>query len=152
MAITDRVQSDMAAAAKARDKRRLATLRLLLDSLKKAAKEARAELDEQGEIAVLRRERKRCAEAAQAFRDGGRSERAEAEEAEAEVIDEYLPEQLSDDQLVALVEQAVSESGADSAKEIGKVMSAVMPKVAGRADGKRVNELVREKLTADPSQ
>jgi uncharacterized protein len=138
----------MAEAAKARDQRRLQTLRLVLDSLRKAAKEERGELDEPGEIAVLKRERKRRVEAAEAFRDAGREESADAEQAEAALIDVYLPEQISDADLAAIVSDAVAQTGAQSPGEIGKVMSAVMPKVGGRADGKRVSELVREKLGA----
>jgi uncharacterized protein YqeY len=148
MTITDNVQADLAVAAKARDQQRLAALRLVLDALKKASKEARDELDEEAEIAVLQRERKRRAEAAAAYRDAGRDETAASEEAEAALIDEYLPEQISDEELERIVSEAVAESGAESRKEMGKVMSAVMPKVGGRADGKRVSELVREKLTA----
>jgi uncharacterized protein YqeY len=97
---------------------------------------------------VLRRERKKRLEAAEAFRKGGRPDAAEAEEAEARVIDAYLPEQLSDDELAALVGTAVEEAGAESPKEMGKVMSIVMPKVEGRADGKRVSQAVRERLGA----
>jgi len=144
--ITERVQSDLAAAAKARDQARLAALRLVLDSLRKEAKEARRELDEQQEIAVLKRERKRRAEAAEAYRGGGRAELAEKEEAEGVLIDEYLPEQLSDEELEGIVSEALAETGAASAKEMGKVMSAVMAKAGGRADGRRVSELVRSKL------
>jgi uncharacterized protein YqeY len=146
MGITDRVQSDLTQAAKARDQQRLAALRLVLDALKKASKDARGELDEDAEVAVLKRERKRRAEAAEAYRKAGRADTAAAEEAEAALIDAYLPEQISDQELEQLVSDAVGETGAESAKEIGKVMAAVMPKVGGRADGKRVNELVREKL------
>jgi uncharacterized protein len=144
--ITERVQSDLAVAAKARDQERVAALRLVLDALKKEAKDARAELDEQREIAVLKRERKRRVEAADAYHGGERAELAAKEEAEAELIDEYLPEQLSDDELERLVAEALAETGATSPKEIGKVMSAVMPKLEGRADGKRVSEAVRAKL------
>jgi uncharacterized protein len=146
MTITDRVQSDLTVAAKARDQQRLGALRLVLDALKKASKEARGELDEQAEIAVLQRERKRRAEAAATYRDAGRDETAASEEAEVALIDEYLPEQITDEELERIVSEAVAESGAESAKEMGKVMSAVMPKLGGRADGKRVSELVREKL------
>jgi uncharacterized protein YqeY len=146
MTITERVQSDLAVAAKARDQQRLAALRLVLDALKKASKEARGELDEQAEIAVLQRERKRRTEAASAYREAGRDETAASEEAEVALIDEYLPAQLSDQELDQLVSEAVVETGAESAKEMGKVMSALMPKVAGRADGKRVSERVREKI------
>jgi uncharacterized protein YqeY len=138
----------MTAAAKAREQERLMTLRLVLDALKKESKEQRSELDEQAEIAVLQRERKRRAEAAEAFRAGGRDEQAAAEDAEAALIDEYLPEQLPDDELDAIVTAALEETGATSQKEMGKVMAAVMPKLGGRADGKRVSAVVREKLSA----
>ena len=151
MTITERVQSDLAAAAKARDQARLAALRLVLDSLRKEAKEARRELDEQQEIAVLKRERKRRAEAAEAYRGGGRIELAEKEEAEGALIDEYLPEQISDQELEALVNDAVGETGAQSPKEMGKVMAAVMPRLGGRADGRRVSEAVRERLAGSGS-
>jgi len=146
VSITERVQSDVAAAAKARDQQRLAALRLVLDELKKAAKDARQELDEQAEIAVLKRERKRRAEAAEAYRGGSRERQAQAEEAELAVIEEYMPAQMGEAELAALVDAVLAETGADSPKETGRVMAAVMPRVAGRADGKRVSELVRAKL------
>jgi uncharacterized protein YqeY len=144
--ITESIQAEVAVAAKAQDRERLGALRLLLDALKKASKEARGELDEQAEIAVLKRERKRRIEAAEAYRKGGRDGPARSEEREAEVIDEFLPEQIPDRELEAVVAEAVSETGAASPREIGKVMSAVMPKLEGRADGKRVSEIVRRKL------
>ena len=147
MSITERIQADATAAAKARDRERLAALRLLLDALNKEAKEARGALDEQREVAVLKRERKRRTEAAEAYRNGGREEPAAAEEAEAAIIGQYLPAEISDDELEALVADALSETGAASQKEMGKVMSAVMAKAGGRADGKRVSELVRSKLS-----
>ena len=146
MSITERIQTDVTTAAKARDRHRLAALRLLIDALNKEAKEARGPLDEQREIAVLKRERKRRAEAAEAYRKGGRDEQAAAEEAEAAVIEEYLPAEISDEELEALIAEALSETGAASQKEMGKVMSAVMSKAGGRADGRRVSELVRAKL------
>jgi uncharacterized protein YqeY len=146
MTITDRIQADTAAATKSQDRPRVATLRLLVDALQKEAKVARAELDEQREIAVLKRERKRRAEAAEAFRKGGRADAAAAEEAEAAIIDTYLPEQISEDELQKLVEDAVAETGAQSPRDIGKVMPVVMGKAAGRADGRRVSDLVKERL------
>jgi len=115
----------------------------VLSELQKAEKEGSSD-----ELAVLRRERKRRQESATAFRDGGRPELAEAEEAEAEVISAYLPAELSDDELRAIVAGAVAETGASSPKDMGQVMKAAMPRVAGRADGKRVSALVREKLGA----
>jgi uncharacterized protein YqeY len=148
LAITERIQADAKAAAKAKDRDRLAALRLLLDALGKEAKEARGPLDEQREIAVLKRERKRRAEAAEAYRKGGRTDLADSEDAEAALIDQYLPAEISDDELEALVADALSETGAVSRKEMGKVMAAVMSKAGGRADGRRVSELVRLRLNS----
>jgi uncharacterized protein YqeY len=147
LAITERIQADAKDAAKAQDRDRLSALRLLLDALGKEAKEARAPLDEQREIAVLKRERKRRAEAAEAYRKGGRTDLAESEEAEAALIEQYLPEEISDEELESLIADALSETGAASPKEMGKVMAAVMSKAGGRADGRRVSELVRSKLS-----
>jgi uncharacterized protein YqeY len=144
--LTQRIQADLAVAAKERDRARVAALRLLMDALNKEAKEARADLDEQREIAVLKRERKRRAEAADAYRGAGRDESAASEEFEVELIDAYLPEEISEQELEGLVDDAVAETGAESQRDMGKVMSAVMSKAAGRADGKRVSELVRARL------
>jgi uncharacterized protein len=146
MTLLDRVKADTTAALKAGDRERVGALRLIVSELQRAHKEA-AE-DEPDEVAVLQRERKRRLESASAYRDGGREDLATGEEREAELIEAYLPEQLSDDELHAVVGDAVAETGATSPKEMGKVMSVVMARVQGRADGKRVSALVREKLTA----
>jgi uncharacterized protein YqeY len=143
MSVLEQVQSDVNDALKAGDRERVHALRLIASELQKAAKDGDSD-----EVAVLQRERKRRVEAAEAYREGGSQDRAAAEEREAELIDSYLPEQLSDDELAAIVGDAVAESGASSPQEMGKVMSAVMPKVKGRADGKRVSQVVKEKLTA----
>jgi uncharacterized protein len=140
--LIDQVKSDTAAAMKAGDKERVQALRLITNELQKAAKEA----SDGDEAAVLQRERKRRLEAAEAYAEAGRDDLAQGERREAEIIEQYMPEQLSDDELDAMVSDAVAESGASSQKEMGKVMSLVMPKVQGRADGKRVSALVREKL------
>jgi uncharacterized protein YqeY len=147
LSITERIKADATAAAKAQDRERLGTLRLVLDALNKESKEARGELDEQREVAVLKRERKRRAEAAEAYRKGGRDELAASEDAEATVIEQYLPAEISDEELEGIVADALSETGAASQKEMGKVMAAVMSKAGGRADGRRVSELVRSKLS-----
>ena len=97
---------------------------------------------------MLRRERKRRLEAADAYRDGGSADRADAEQREAELIEAYLPAELSDDELGELVDAAISESGASGPQEMGKAMGVVMGKVAGRADGKRVSAMVKERLAA----
>jgi uncharacterized protein YqeY len=139
--ILEQVQADTREAMKAGERERVSALRLVADALQKDAKEGGDD-----EIAVLRRERKRRLEAADAYRDGGREERATAEETEAEVISAYLPAELSDEELAELVAATVQETGAAGMQEMGKVMGAVMPKVEGRADGKRVSAAVKERL------
>ena len=143
MSLLEQVQSDARDAMKAGERERMHALRLIVSELQKAAKDGGGD-----EIQVLQRERKRRLEAAEAYRDGGRPDAAAAEEREAEIIASYLPAQLSDEELDAIVGDAVAESGASSPSEMGKVMGLIMPKVQGRADGKRVSALVREKLTA----
>ncbi len=138
----EQVQDDVRQALKAGEKDRVHALRLIANELQKAAKE-----DGGDEVEVLQRERKRRLEAAEAYRDGGRTDLAESEEREAEIIASYMPEQLSDEELGAIVGDAVAASGASSPNEMGKVMALVMPQVKGRADGKRVSAAVREKLT-----
>jgi uncharacterized protein YqeY len=139
--LADRVKQDLTVAMKAREKDRVSALRLVLSELQKAAKEGDGD-----ELSVLRRERKRRHESAGAFREGGRPELAAAEEAEADIIAGYLPAELSDEELRAIVAAAVAETGAASTKDMGQVMKAAMPRVAGRADGKRVSALAQEAL------
>ena len=142
MAVLEQIQHDVTEAMKARDRGRVHALRLIVSELQKAVKDGDAD-----EVEVLQRERKRRLEAAEAYRDGGRPELADGEELEAEIIASYMPEQVSDQELEAIVGDAVAESGASSPQEMGKVMALVMPKVKGRADGKRVSAVVKEKLT-----
>jgi len=137
----ERIQSDTREAMKAGERDRVAALRMIVDALQKDRKEGGGD-----EVAVLRRERKRRLEAAEAYRTGGSGERAQAEEAEAREIERYLPAELSDAELAGLVDEAIAASGAAQPSEMGKVMGALMPKVAGRADGKRVSAIVRERL------
>ncbi len=141
--MVDRLRADAAAALKAGDKPRVSALRLLSSEVERAGKDGRGD-----DTAVLQRERKRRLEAATAYRDADREDLAGAEEREAAIIEEYLPQQLSDAELDTIVGDAVAESGAASQKEMGRIMSVVMPRVEGRADGKRVSAAVREKLTA----
>ena len=139
--ILERVQADTRVALKAGDRDRVGALRMIASALQQEAKEGEGD-----ELATLRRERKRRLEAANAFREGGGDERAAAEEAEAELIGDYLPAELSDEQLADIVDAAVAEAGASETGDMGKVMGIVMPKVGGRADGKRVSTTVRERL------
>jgi len=143
MPLLEQLQSDATAALKSGDRDRAGALRLVVSELQKAEKDGTGD-----EVEVLGRERKRRLESAQAYRDAGREDLAGTEEGEAELIAGYLPEQVSDEELHAIVGDAVAESGASSPKEMGKVMAVVMPKVKGRADGKRVSAAVQEKLTA----
>jgi uncharacterized protein YqeY len=142
MAILEKVQADTREAMKAGERDRVGALRMIASALQQDAKEGKGD-----EVAVLRRERKRRLEAASAFREGGGDERAAAEEAEAELIGGYLPVELSDEELAELVDTAVSEAGVSDPKDMGKVMGIVMPRVDGRADGKRVSAAVSERLS-----
>jgi uncharacterized protein YqeY len=142
MAILEEISSDMKDAMRAGEKEKVGALRLVLSELQKAAKEGSDD-----ELSVLRRERKRRLEAAKAYREAGREDLAGGEEAEGELISTYLPAELSDDELKTIVEQAVRESGAESAKDMGRVMKQAMAVVDGRADGNRVSGLVRASLS-----
>jgi uncharacterized protein YqeY len=141
MALAESVKADLTAAMKAGEKERVDALRLVLSELQKAAKEGSDD-----ELTVLRRERKRRLEAATAFRDGGRAELADGEEREAALIQAYLPAELGDDELRAIVDQAIAETGAASPKDLGQVMKLAMSRTEGRADGKRVSAVAREAL------
>jgi uncharacterized protein len=145
VAVLEQIQQDVTSALKAGDRERTGALRLIANELQKAIKEARDQ--EPDEVAVLQRERKRRLESAEAYREAGRDDLAGTEEREAAVIEEYLPAQMPDDELRTIVQDVVAESGASSQKDMGRVMSAVMPHVKGRADGKRVSAVVREVLT-----
>jgi uncharacterized protein len=140
--VAEQVRADMTSAMKAKERERVGALRLVLSELQKAAKEGSDD-----ELAVLRRERKRRLEAASQFREGGRPELAEQEEAEAELIAAYMPAELPDEDLDAIVAAAIAETGASSPKDMGQVMKVVMVKTEGRADGKRASTRVREALS-----
>ena len=146
MSLLEQVQSDTKDAMRAGDRDRVAALRLIVNELQKAHKDASG--SESDEVAVLQRERKRRVEAAEAYREAGRDDLADGEEREAQLIEAYLPAQLPDEELRAIVGDVIAESGAASPKEMGKVMSQVMPRVQGKADGKRVSAMVKELLTA----
>jgi uncharacterized protein len=143
MSVLEQVQEDVKTAMKARDRERASALRLIVDVLQQDAK-----LGKGDEVAVLQRERKKRVEAAEAYEGAGRAEQAASERFEAGLIEGYLPQQLSDEELAQLVREAVEEIGASEQRQIGAVMSALMPKVGGRADGKRVSAAVRQKLGA----
>jgi uncharacterized protein YqeY len=143
MSVLEQVQADVRAAMKAGDRERTSALRMVVDALQKDAK-----LGDGDEVAVLQRERKKRLEAAEAYGEAGRDEQASSEKFEAKLIESYLPQQLSDEELAELVDAAVAETGASEQKQMGQVMGALMPKLGGRADGKRVSAAVRERLGA----
>jgi len=139
--IAERIKSDVASAMKAGERDRVTALRLVLSELQKAEKDGDSD-----ELAVLRRERKRRREAAEAYREAERQDLAEGEEFEAGIIETYLPAELSDTELDALVQTAVAETGAESQRDMGKVIKHVMAAAGGRADGRRVSTKVKEAL------
>lgn len=147
--LKDRLKNDLTTAIKARDKVRAGTLRMVLAAIstEEAAGSTRRTLDDQEITRLLTREAKKRREAAEAFDKGGRPEQAEAERAESEIISDYLPEQLTDEELSGLVAEAIKETGAEGPKGMGQVMKTVNPRIAGRAEGSRVAAEVKRQLT-----
>ena len=146
MMLIARIEDELKAARLARDEDRRDALSLLLNSLQSAQKELQRPLSEDEELQVLQRERKRRTEAAEAFREGDRPDQADKEERELAVIEEFMPEPMSEDDVERIIDDAIAETGATSLRDLGRVMADVMPQVAGRADGSTVSQLVREKL------
>ncbi|HMJ00028.1 MAG TPA: GatB/YqeY domain-containing protein [Gaiellaceae bacterium] len=146
MSLIARIKEEIDNAVRERDAERRDALRLILSSLQSAEKELQRPLHDEEELQVLQRERKRRVEAAEAFRAGGREEQAESEERELDVLQEFMPEPLSEEDLESIIDDAIAECGATSMRDLGRVMADVMPQVAGRADGSAVSQLVREKL------
>jgi hypothetical protein len=141
-----RLEREVKDAMLARDAERRDALRLILNSLRAAEKELQRPLSEDEELQVLQRERKRRTEAAEAFRAGGREEQAAGEEAELAILEEFMPDPLSEEEIERIVDDAIAETGATNIRDMGRVMADVMPQVAGRADGSAVSQIVREKL------
>ena len=148
-ALKDRLQADLTTSMRARDELTTATLRMVLTAIgnEEVAGKAARELSDDEVLKVIVREAKKRREAAEAFTTGGRPDRAERELAEGGVLEAYLPAQLSDDELAALVRDAVAETGASGPRDMGAVMKIVVPRVAGRADGGRVSAAVKAALT-----
>ncbi len=146
MSLIEEIEDELKDAMRARDAERRDALRLILNALKGSQKELQRPLSEDEELQVLQRERKRRVEAAEAFRSGGREEQAESEERELEILEEFMPEPLSEDEVEEIVDDVIAEVGATSMADLGRVMADVMPQVAGRADGSQVSQIVREKL------
>jgi len=141
-----RIESDLKAARLARDEDLRDALSLVLNALQAAQKELQRPLSDEEELQVLQRERKRRLEAAEAFRAGGREEQADDEEYELEILEDYMPEPLSEEEMEEIIDDVISEVGATSIRDLGRVMAGVMHQVSGRADGSTVSQLVKEKL------
>lgn len=144
--LLERLQSDVKEAMKARDTDRVQSLRLFVNSVQNEAKAKLRDLEDAEVVAVLQREKKKRVEAAEAFEAGGHPDRAATERGQAAMLDAYLPEQLSESELDALVAETIAEVGAEGPSAMGAVMKAVMPKIAGRADGKAVSAAVNRAL------
>ena len=146
MTLIEELEDDLKEAMRERDEDLRDVLRLILNALRTAEKELQRPLTEEEELQVLRRERKKRVEAAEAFRNAGREEQADDEEYELEVLEDYMPEPLSEEEIEQIVDDAIAENGATSLADLGRVMADVMPQIAGRADGSTVSQIVREKL------
>jgi uncharacterized protein YqeY len=144
--LIEELEDEVKDAMRAGDAARRDALRLILASLKSAEKDLLRPLSEEEELQVLQRERKKRIEAAEAFRGGGREEQAAKEEAELAVLEEFMPEPLSEEELERILDDAIAENGATSMRDMGRVMKDVMPQIAGRADGAAVSQMLREKL------
>jgi uncharacterized protein YqeY len=146
MSLIARIEDELRAARLDRDAERRDALSLVLNALRASEKELQRTLSDEEELQVLQRERKRRHEAAEAFRAGGREEQARAEEYELRVLGEFMPEPLSEEELEEIIDDVISEVGATSIRDMGRVMAGVMHQVSGRADGSVVSQLVKEKL------
>ena len=146
MSLIAEIKSQLEDAMREGDAARRDALRLILSSLQGAEKELQRPLSDDEELQVLQRELKKRVEAAEAFRNAGREEQADKEEDELDVLEEFMPEPMSEDELEEIVDDVIAEVGATSMRDIGRVMADVMPQVAGRADGSAVSQIVREKL------
>ncbi len=147
MSILSELQESVKVALKAGDRERVSALRMVVCELQNEAKRTRVELDESAELAILRRELKRRQESIEAFRAGGRDDLAAHEEVAVGIIEELLPKQMDESELSALVNKVVTETGATSVRDMGKVMAAVMSEGGVRVDGKSASRLVKERLS-----
>lgn len=147
MSLKEKISEDMKASLKGGEKERLSTLRMLISAIKYTEIEKRQELKNEDVLEVISREIKRRREAVEEYRKGNRPDLVEKEEREAKILEEYLPPQLSDAEIEAIVKEVIDETGAMGPRDIGKVMGLVMPRVKGRADGRKVSDIVGRLLT-----
>ncbi|AJF05673.1 GatB/YqeY domain-containing protein [Geoalkalibacter subterraneus] len=147
MSLTEQLNAAMKEAMKARDSLRLGTIRMIRSAIQNREIEEKGALDDQAVIGVLSTLAKQRRDSIDAFRDSGRTDLAEKEERELEVIQEFLPQQLDEAQIEAIIEEAVAQTGAESPRDMGKVMKIVVPRTTGRADGRLVSEKVKQRLS-----
>lgn len=145
-ALKDQITEAMKAAMKAKEKERLGVLRLILSECKRVEVDERIELSDERVLAILDKMVKQRRDSAKQYQDAGRDELARQEEYEISVIDDFLPEALSDDELSAIIDQAIADSGAEGPRDMGKVMGLVKPQIQGRADMGAASQLVKQKL------
>lgn len=149
MSILDQLNEDMKAAMRAKEKEKLTTIRMIKSSIHNEEINLGRPLNDDEEIAILSREKKQRQESLAEFQNAGRDDLVAKIEKELEIVNKYLPEQLSDEEVREIIEQTIAEVGAESMQDMGKVMGAIMPKVAGRADGGKINQLVRDALSSN---
>ncbi|MCU9613924.1 GatB/YqeY domain-containing protein [Caldibacillus lycopersici] len=147
MSLLERLNEDMKSAMKSKEKEKLSVIRMIKASLQNEAIKLGRELSEDEELTVLSREVKQRKDSLQEFENAGRSDLVEKIKTELTYVNEYLPKQLSEDELIKIIQQAIEEVGASSKADMGKVMAGVMPKVKGKADGSLVNKLVLQELS-----
>lgn len=146
--ILERVQKQIAESMKAKDEIRLSTLKMLLSAFEYKKIDLQHALSEEEELAVVRAEAKKRRDAIDLYKKGGAKDRAEKEQKELEILREFLPAEMSDDELEKIVSQVISETGANSMTDMGKVMGEVMQRISGKAEGGRVSQMVKQKLTS----
>ncbi len=151
MTLKEKINKDMKEALKTGDKIKLSTLRLLISEMKNVEIAKRKELDDEGILEVLARQVKKRKESIAEYEKAGREDLRDKERKEAEILQEYLPPQLTEEELKKVISEVIEELGATSLKDMGKVMALVMSKVKGRAEGKLVNDLVKEALSTEES-
>lgn len=146
MSLIAEIEEDLKEARLAREDARRDALSLILNALRQAEKELQRPLSEDEELQVLQRERKKRLEAIEAYEAAGRDEAADREEFELDVLEDFMPDPLSEEEIEEIVDDVIAEVGATSIRDLGRVMADVMPQISGRADGSVVSQLVREKL------
>ncbi|WP_022846944.1 MULTISPECIES: GatB/YqeY domain-containing protein [unclassified Desulfurobacterium] len=149
MGLKERLIKDMKEAMKARDKVKLSTIRMINSLIKNAEIDKRGELTDEEIVSLLQKYAKQRRESIELYEKGGRQDLVEKEKAELAIVESYLPEQMSEDEIRRIVEEAIAGTGASSPKDLGKVMKVVMPKVKGKADGSVVNRIARELLSGE---